>query len=90
MAARKGHNKIGGREIGTHNKFTSVVKETFEFVFSELQNDPKSKLSEWAKKNTTDFYKLVAKLIPVQMNAVVKTDCDISLNFSRPDELNAE
>ncbi len=69
MAAKKGHKKTGGRVKGTPNQFTKTVKEVFTTVFNELQVNKTANLKEWAKKNTTDFYKLSAKLIPTDLTA---------------------
>lgn len=73
MAFKKGDKKPAnsGKVKGTPNKLTQTVKEVFTNVFSELQEDPEVKLSEWAKSNPTDFYKLSAKLIPTAVNAEI-------------------
>lgn len=72
MAFKKGHSKIGGKSKGSQNKLTKSVKECFEVVFTELQSDPKVKLSQWAKVNPTDFYKLCARLIPAAIDVTSK------------------
>lgn len=59
--------KTGGRTAGTPNKITRTVRESFERAFELLQSDDKAKLETWAKANQTEFYKLAAKLIPVDM-----------------------
>lgn len=56
-----------GKPKGAVNKSTRVVKEVFADVFSDLQEDKKANLKEWAKENPTEFYKLASKLIPVQL-----------------------
>ena len=58
-----------GKPKGATNKITKSVKEAFEIAFSELQEDKEAKLSNWAKENPTEFYKLAAKLIPTSVNA---------------------
>jgi len=58
-----------GKPKGAQNKLTKSVKEAFEIAFSELQEDKEAKLSNWAKENPTEFYKLAAKLIPTSVNA---------------------
>ena len=65
-----------GRPKGAINKTTKAVKEVFATVFSDLQEDPKYNLKIWAKENTTEFYKLATKLIPLQ------TDIQQDGNFS--------
>ena len=61
--------KTGGRKKGTPNKVTQSVREGYEKVFHALQRDEKAKhaLLNWAQKNPTEFYKLAAKLIPLQV-----------------------
>ena len=58
-----------GKPKGATNKLTKSVKEAFESAFNELQDDKEAKLSNWAKENPTEFYKLAAKLIPTSVNA---------------------
>ena len=62
----------GGRPPGVQNKLTRTVKETVLAVFNELQEDPKVKLSAWAKHEPTEFYKIAAKLIPTEVQAKVQ------------------
>lgn len=63
----------GGRKAGTPNKLTATVKEAFETTFRQLQGVPGAKLDDWAKSNTTEFYKISSKLIPSEVTATVKT-----------------
>ena len=58
-----------GKPKGSTNKLTKSVKEAFEIAFNELQGDENANLANWAKENTTEFYKLAAKLIPTSVNA---------------------
>ena len=58
--------KTGGRTAGTPNKTTKSAREAFQLAFETLQNHPGASLGEWAKQNQTDFYKLYARLIPVE------------------------
>lgn len=62
-----------GKPPGTQNKLTKTVKETVLAVFNELQEDPKVKLSAWAKEEPTEFYRIAAKLIPTEVTGTVKT-----------------
>jgi hypothetical protein len=73
MAFKKGvSGNQNGRPKGVQNKMTQSVKEVFNKVFDELQEDKEANLLTWGKNNPTDFYKLCSKLIP---NAVdVKGD----------------
>ena len=50
------------------NKLTKSAREAFQAAFDALNrkaDDPTS-LTQWAKANTTEFYKLYARLIPVE------------------------
>jgi hypothetical protein len=58
--------KYGGRTKGTPNKFTKTVKEALQEAFEHLQTSPEANLKTWGENNPTEFYKLAAKLIPVQ------------------------
>ena len=63
-----------GRPKGSPNKVTASIKEAYEKTFHALQtkqNDRHS-LTNWAKKNETEFYKLATKLIPSEINAKVE------------------
>jgi hypothetical protein len=64
--ARDG-TKTGGRKAGTPNKIPKQVKDVFFDTFTKLQEDPKANLTQWAKENKTEFYKLSSKLLPIQL-----------------------
>jgi hypothetical protein len=68
-----GKKSGGGSRKGKPNKLTKSVKEAFEIAFNELQGDENANLATWAKANTTEFYKLAAKLIPTSVNADLTT-----------------
>jgi hypothetical protein len=70
MGFQKGNT---GKPKGAQNKLTKSVKEAFEIAFNELQGDKNANLATWAKENTTEFYKLAAKLIPTSVNADLTT-----------------
>ena len=63
-----------GKPKGATNKLTKSVKEAFEIAFIELQEDKEANLTNWAKDNTTEFYKLAAKLIPTSVSADLTTN----------------
>ncbi len=63
-----------GKPKGATNKMTKSVKEAFEITFNELQGDKEANLTNWAKDNTTEFYKLAAKLIPTSVSADLTTN----------------
>lgn len=59
------HVKTGGRKKGTPNKSTVKVKEAFEAAFENLGGV--EALVKWGMKERSEFYKLYAKLLPVQI-----------------------
>jgi hypothetical protein len=64
MAAPKGHKRYGGRRRGTLNKLTSSARNAFALAFDTIGGA--GGLSKWARENRTDFYRLYARLIPVE------------------------
>lgn len=54
-----------GRPKGSQNKSTVKVKEAFEAAFEQLGGV--EALVQWGKKERSEFYKLYAKLLPVQI-----------------------
>ena len=73
MAFPEGY-KSPGRPKGSPNKLTRTVRQAFEEVFEQLQEDPDEPhaLRPWAKKNPDKFYLLAQKLIPTQVAATVE------------------
>ncbi len=70
MAFQKGNKLGGGRPAGIQNKFTMSVKEAFSEAFEKLGGV--EALVRWGQRNPTDFYKLVSKLIPTDVNMAIK------------------
>jgi hypothetical protein len=56
--------KTGGRVAGTPNKVTATAREAFTLAFHGIGGTPA--LEVWAKANPTEFFKLYARLIPVE------------------------
>lgn len=70
MEKAKPNNGMG-RPKGAVNKLTRSVKEAFQTAFEELQGVEGANLLDWARTNTTEFYKIAAKLIPSEVNMTV-------------------
>lgn len=62
MAAGK---KTGGRAAGTPNKLTALAKDNIAAVFNRLGGT--AAMADWATKNQTEFYKIYARLLPVEV-----------------------
>lgn len=63
-----------GRKKGSLNKTTAAVKDAFRAVYADLQADTGREhghFGDWAKENPTEFYKLYAKLLPVEFKGDV-------------------
>lgn len=73
-----------GKPIGSKNKITKSVKETFLEIFNKLQEDQSEEnpanLFNWAKKNPRDFYPLAAKLIPTEITAQIRQTIKVSIS----------
>ena len=67
---RKPFTKAGpGRPKGLQNRVTVECKRAFAMAFEGLGGVPK--LIAWAQENQTEFYKLYARLIPVELSGSV-------------------
>lgn len=53
-----------GRPIGAKNKLSGAAKENIAAVFTRLGGT--AQMSKWAKENPTEFYKIYARLIPIE------------------------
>ena len=56
--------KTGGRAKGTPNKLSGSVKENIAGVFSRIGG--LSAMADWAKENPGEFYKIYARMLPVE------------------------
>lgn len=64
----RGLSRAGmGRPKGAKNHLTYEVKEAIQMCFYDIGG--RKKFAEWAKMNRTEFYKLYAKLLPIQFQA---------------------
>lgn len=73
MAFRKGE---GGRPEGAKNKTTLAAKEAFAAAFEGIGGV--TALTKWAKDNEQEFFKLYARLIPVELSGEVKARITVS------------
>lgn len=73
MAFQKGE---GGRPEGAKNKTTLAAKEAFAAAFEGIGGV--DALIEWAEANKSEFMKLYARLIPVELSGEVKARITVS------------
>jgi len=59
--------KTGGRQRGTPNKITRSFREAVHRAFENVGGV--EALTEWAKENPGEFFKICARLIPVEISA---------------------
>lgn len=71
--------KTGGRQKGSKNKAGATAKENVIAVFTRLGGT--AQMARWANDNLTDFYKLYAKLIPMDVNASINLPKGIKVEF---------
>ncbi len=68
-----------GKPKGAVTKSTKLVKEVFADAFTELQKDKTVNLITWGKENPTEFYKIVSRLIPMQVDNIGNTTISIKI-----------
>lgn len=71
--------KTGGRQKGTPNKVTAVIRDAFREAF-EAHGGVKA-LVKWAKGNETEFYKLCGRLIPSEVNLAGDPERPVVVKF---------
>ncbi len=65
----KGKKTGGGTRLGKPNKLTMAAKEAFQYAFDGIGGQ--DALAAWGRDNQTEFYKLFARLIPVQQDTTM-------------------
>lgn len=55
------------RVKGSKNKNPIAVKELLQTTLLRLQLHPKKNMYQWAIDNPTEFYKLIVKLLPMEI-----------------------
>ena len=64
MAGSRRGERRGGRQKGVPNKMTACARAAFQSAFDKMGGA--KALYEWGEKNPTEFFKLYARLIPVE------------------------
>ena len=75
-----------GRPVGSRNKFTTL-KSAFIEAFEEIGGV--DNLVEWARCNQTEFYKMLARLMPREIKADVNTGVSLIECLREIDEREA-
>jgi hypothetical protein len=65
------------RTAGAKNKFPQDAKENVVAVFVRLGGT--AAMAEWAKKNLSDFYRIYAKLVPVEQHQQHSGDVNLTV-----------
>lgn len=73
-----GSRSGSGRPKGARNKITLGIKENVEEVFKSLGGV--NAMTDWARENPTEFYKLYSKLLPKNIDATVDGTLTINVN----------
>jgi hypothetical protein len=76
-----------GRPLGSKNQFTTL-KSAFIEAFEELGGA--DNLVEWARCNQTEFYKMLARLMPREIHANVNTGVSLVECLREIDEREAK
>jgi hypothetical protein len=71
-----------GRKKGELNKLTRSAKEAFQYAFERIGGA--ENLATWATENTTEFYKLFARLIPVEQQISGKGGKELNFTLYVP------
>ncbi len=67
---KKGTRKTGGRQKGTPNKIGATIRESLIEVFNGLGGV--NHMKTWAENNETEFYRILAKLLPKTEPVLIK------------------
>ena len=77
---RVGGNAGKGRKKGVPNRLTKSAKEAFACAFTGLGGA--RRLQAWAEENQTEFYRLYARLIPVEQQVTGADGSPLRVIFS--------
>lgn len=70
--SRKPPNAGKGRVKGVQNRFTASMKDAVMLAFDGIGGV--QALTEWARENQSDFYRLCSRLIPQQVQGHITTE----------------
>lgn len=58
--------KTGGRQKGVQNRVTAAFKDAVRIVYEDIGGN--AAFAAWARANSTEYYKIAARLIPTEVN----------------------
>src|SRR5437867_554272 len=64
---RGGQRPGAGRKPGVPNRFTGAFREAVLLAYNTIGGH--QSFSQWATQNQTEFYKIAARLIPVELHS---------------------
>lgn len=67
MSFQPGKRKSGGRLRGTPNRLTGAFREAVLHVYNSLGGH--NAFLEWARENPSEYYRIAARLIPVELRS---------------------
>lgn len=75
--------RSGGRPTGSKNKIGREVKEVIAQCFVDIGGA--KEFARWARDHRADFYKLYAKLLPIQLQTKGSTEVHITVSRDEAD-----
>ncbi len=85
MSFQSGKPKTGGRQPGTPNRLTGAFREAVLHVYNGLGGH--KAFLEWALQNPTEYYRIAARLIPVELRS--EEDRTVTVIIAPPPPINA-
>lgn len=74
--------KTGGRKKGSVNKLTRAFREAVQTVYHDIGGD--KAFARWAKATPTEYYKIAARLIPVETSFLGKDGKPVDPGGAQP------
>ncbi len=88
MPFQPGKPKTGGRQSGTPNRFTGAFREAVLHVYNGLGGH--KAFLEWARKNPTEYYRIAARLIPVELRSEEERTINVIIPAPPPPLLDSQ
>jgi hypothetical protein len=82
MPFQQGQKKTGGRQAGTPNQLTGAFREAVLHVYKGLGGH--AAFLAWARENPTEYYRIAARLIPVELRQEVDNTIRVIIDDRSP------